>query len=353
MQSGKPGSPVSAIGQAFSDRVEVRGRDLSAELMGRESLTGFPPAMAKAIPLLARTAGLNFGTELENTKFSQLIMLNTDAKHLPADVFQTPKYILEVDTTHQFNMGLAHADPTGGIMIGTTEITPLVIRHDPHPEALPNLHYANYLQYTGVDTVVLGGTEGSDVLIAGGSDDDTVYGDGGNDRIEGGFGNDNLFGGDGDDIITDMGGTDVIHAGAGNDVVFDAHSLLPLEVPNIILGGDGKDFIATFDDISTIFGGAGDDFIYGSKPNLPETGNEGDDWIELGTQDGAPGDNFNPLLGDDVPGNDIFVGGGGFDEMIGEGGDDIFVGSGAQDKMDGMSGFDWTTTVAVLAFCPQ
>ena len=44
-----------------------------------------------------------------------------------------------------------------------------------------------------------------------------------------------------------------------------------------------------------------------------------------------------------MPGNDIFVGGGGFDEMIGEGGDDIFVGSDAQDKMDGMSGFDWVT----------
>ena len=140
-----------------------------------------------------------------------------------------------------------------------------------------------------------------------------------------------------------MGGTDVVHGGAGNDVIFDWHSLLPLETANILLGGDGKDFIATWDDVSTIFGGAGDDFIYGSKPNLPETGNEGDDWIELGTQDGAPGDNFSPLLADDVPGNDIFVGGGGFDEMIGEGGDDVFVGSDAQDKMDGMSGFDWVT----------
>ena len=63
----------------------------------------------------------------------------------------------------------------------------------------------------------------------------------------------------------------------------------------------------------------------------------------MGTQDGAPGDNFAPLLADDVIGNDIFIGGGGFDEMIGEGGDDIFVGSDAQDKMDGMSGFDWIT----------
>ncbi len=44
-----------------------------------------------------------------------------------------------------------------------------------------------------------------------------------------------------------------------------------------------------------------------------------------------------------IVGNDIFLGDGGFDEMIGEGGDDIFVGSEAQDKMDGMSGFDWVT----------
>src|SRR4029450_1229614 len=95
--------------------------------------------------------------------------------------------------------------------------------------------------------------------------------------------------------------------------------------------------------ISTIFGGTGDDFILGAKVNLPETGNEGDDWIEKGTQDGAPGDNMNPFLLDNVPGHDCFVGGGGCDEMIGEGGDDIFVGSDAQDKMDGMSGFDWST----------
>src|SRR5262249_54129211 len=80
----------------------------------------------------------------------------------------------------------------------------------------------------------------------------------------------------------------------------------------------------------------------------PEQGDEGDDWIEEGTQDGSPGDTgafakADPLLFDAVPGNDIFVGGEGFDEMIGEGGDDIFVGSGAQEKMDGMSGSDWTT----------
>src|SRR5262249_38913191 len=157
-------------------------------------------------------------------------------------------------------------------------------------------------------------------------------------------------GGAGDDIVYSGGGNDVIQTGTGNDVVIESHSLLPLDLGNLILGGDGKDFIAMSDDISLISGGQGDDFIVsgmngrfgqGAKANLAPTGNEGDDWIEEGTQDGAPGDNMNPFLLDDIAGNDIFVGGGGFDEFIGEGGDDIFVGSGAQDKMDGMSGFDW------------
>ncbi len=304
---------------------------------------------------LARTAGLHFGAELENNTFSQLVMLNSDATHLPANIFSTPTWTLEVDSsTRQFTGLGANGradptradDPTGGITINGHEVASVVVRDNPGTPGADT----NYLQYIGENHIVLGGTDpgnahnpsGNDILIAG-EGDDTVWGDGGNDRMEGGAGNDQYIGGDGDDIITDIGGNDVIHGGSGNDVIIDGHSIFGTELGNIILGGDGKDFIATWDDISTIFGGTGDDFIYGSKPNLPETGNEGDDWIELGTQDGAPGDNFSPLLADDVPGNDIFVGGGGFDEMIGEGGDDIFVGSDAQDKMDGMSGFDWVT----------
>ncbi|HKD28759.1 MAG TPA: peroxidase family protein [Xanthobacteraceae bacterium] len=204
---------------------------------------------------------------------------------------------------------------------------------------------------------MLGGTAGNDIIIGGASDQDTIYGDGGNDRLDGGNGDDHVFGGAGDDIITSGGGTDVLDGGTGNDVIIESHSNLPMDVPNLILAGPGKDFIVTSDDISQIFGGTGDDFMLagipilfgqGARNNLPEEGDEGNDWIEEGTQDGAPGDTGafaqpDPLTFDAVPGNDIFVGGEGFDEMIGEGGDDIFVGSGAQDKMDGMSGFDWTT----------
>ena len=41
MQIGKAGAPVSHIGQAYPDRVEVRGRDLCGDLMGRLSFTEF------------------------------------------------------------------------------------------------------------------------------------------------------------------------------------------------------------------------------------------------------------------------------------------------------------------------
>ena len=41
MQIGRPGRPVSHISQAYPDRVEVRGRDLCGDLMGRLSFTEY------------------------------------------------------------------------------------------------------------------------------------------------------------------------------------------------------------------------------------------------------------------------------------------------------------------------
>jgi citrate synthase len=41
MQIGRPGSPVSSISQASPDSVEVRGRDLTGDVMGRLSFTAY------------------------------------------------------------------------------------------------------------------------------------------------------------------------------------------------------------------------------------------------------------------------------------------------------------------------
>ncbi|WP_375739225.1 peroxidase family protein [Pseudomonas boanensis] len=278
---------------------------------------------------LGRLAGLNFLTEMENNSFAKLVMLNTDVTHLPADIFSTPAFTLEVNAAVQFTgLGLTgRDDPTGASLIA-----PLVIRDNPDTVG-PD---TNYLRYTGEDHVVLGGTAGDDILISS-IGDDTLWGDAGNDRLEGGDGVDNLEGGAGDDIITDLGGDDTLRGGDGNDVLHGGNGF------NLILGGAGSDFIVTGEDVSDTFAGPGNDFVFGAKTNLPTAGNEGDDWIEIGTQDGAPGDNFAPFATDDVAGNDVFITGGGFDEVMGEGGDDIMVGSDGSDHFDGASGFDWAS----------
>lgn len=302
---------------------------------------------------LQRLDGLHLFGEMENNSFAAMIMRNTDATHLPSDVFSTPGLILEVDRTKQYNPGLGEDAGADGILeddpntvadesadnrgvdpLGTSLLTPLVIRDNPATAGVDT----NYLRYTGGDHVVLGGTEGNDTLIAG-IGDDTLFGDAGNDRLEGGFGNDIINGGDGHDIIVDSGGDDNIKAGKGHDVVHAGPGL------DLVMGNDGQDFIFLGTDMgSEVFAGTGNDFIYGNKNAERILGNEGDDWIETGTFDGAPGDNFDEIFAHDgINGNDVFLGDGGFDEFIGEGGDDIMVGSAGRGKMAGMSGFDWAT----------
>ncbi len=52
---------------------------------------------------LQRLDGLHLFGEMENNSFAAMIMRNTDATHLPSDVFSTPGFILEVDKTRQYN----------------------------------------------------------------------------------------------------------------------------------------------------------------------------------------------------------------------------------------------------------
>jgi len=307
---------------------------------------------------LQRLDGLHLFGEMENNSFASLIMRNTNATHLPSDVFSTPGLILEVNKTLQYNAdtgvflpgidGVLGDNPatvgvdeslddvmdTNADPVGAGLLTQLVIRNNP---ATPGTD-SNYLRYTGDDHVLLGGTNANDILIAS-IGDDTLYGDGGNDLLEGGFGNDIINAGDGDDIIKDSGGDDNIKAGAGNDVVHAGPGL------DLVMGNDGQDFIFLGTDMgSEVFAGTGNDFIFGNKNAERILGNEGNDWIETGTFDGAPGDNFDEIFAHDgIDGHDVFLGDGGFDEFIGEGGDDIMVGSAGRGKMVGMSGFDWAT----------
>ncbi|MDO8416668.1 MAG: calcium-binding protein, partial [Agitococcus sp.] len=99
---------------------------------------------------------------------------------------------------------------------------------------------------------------GSDIIIAGNSNDDidggtganVVYANGGNDTIRGGISN-YVDAGDGDDDVR-TGGSAIISGGAGNDYLEAADNL------NNISGGDGNDWIVGS---GVLTGGTGDDLF--------------------------------------------------------------------------------------------
>ena len=279
---------------------------------------------------LARTAGLNFLTELEANSFASLIMRNTDATHLPGDVFSVPNFILEVDQTKQFTgLGVnGNDDPTGGSIF-----TSLVVRNNPStPES-----DTNYLKFTGGEHVVLGGTAGNDTLIAS-IGDDTIWGDAGDDRIEGGDGVDILNGGDGNDIITDLGGDDNIKGGEGDDVISGGNGF------DLILAGGGSDFVVAGEDPKEVFANQGNDFVLGSSTFDTFFGNQGDDWLDGGASaDLLQGDMGDPFQASTIFGNDVIIGGGGNDDYDSESGDDIMVMGAGTQRAEGMLGFDWVT----------
>ena len=83
---------------------------------------------------LERTAGLSFGNELEFNSFAKMIMANTEAVHLPGNVFQAVDLHAgsrSVEAVHRTWATIGRADPTGGVTIGGDELTPLVIRDNP------------------------------------------------------------------------------------------------------------------------------------------------------------------------------------------------------------------------------
>ena len=123
---------------------------------------------------LQRLDGLHLFGEMENNSFAAMIMRNTDATHLPSDVFSTPgphPRSRQVQTVQPASMIRArtassstvftpdvdesadnianNGDPTGSGIL-----TQLVIRNDPSTVGTDT----HYLRYTGGDHVVLGGT---------------------------------------------------------------------------------------------------------------------------------------------------------------------------------------------------
>ncbi|MFZ4566747.1 MAG: peroxidase family protein [Prochlorococcaceae cyanobacterium] len=272
---------------------------------------------------LARTAGLNVLVQLEQQTFSEIIMRNSTARHLPGDAFSTP--------TYRFEAGRLGA--TGAILDDPQSAAS-------EPALLQRLPDGT-IAYNGIEHVVLGGTPSNDRLATG-EGDDTVHGDEGNDSLEGGAGNDFIFGGAGNDILSDSFGDDNIKAGDGHDVILNAGGALDL-----LFGGDGSDAIFGGEGDAETFAGLGNDFVNAGTGLNVVFGNEGDDWIEGGASaDLLQGDNGAPFGDSTILGNDVLMGEGN-DDYDAENGDDIMFGSAGTNKNWGSWGFDWVTFARV------
>lgn len=261
------------------------------------------------------------------------------------------------------------------------------------------------------------GTRGPDVIVGRGGTDH-IYGRGGRDRICGGSGEDRLYGGGGHDRVhaglgDESGRGSWLYGGRGNDRLLGSR----FGDGERIYGGPGNDLLRAFDcyDIYTdeLFGGPGDDVLQQEAGDAWLAPGLGDDEVDGGSHergDGhrspdrtrdhldlsdAPGplhvdlgagtvsgqgndrvDNVEVVLGgafDDrligggsftVPetfygmaGSDILAGGGGIDNLFGEGaeewhrvmsppflggepGNDTLMGGGGDDSLRGTAGDD-------------
>lgn len=288
---------------------------------------------------LSRVQGLNLLNELEANSFSALVMRNSDlgdegSSHLPANLFQTPDHIFEVNRVLQTEIDPKWGNPLKDLL------SPLLVRRDPGADVDgDSFADGGYLKYTGDGHVVLGGTAGNDTLI-GGKGIDSLWGDGGDDRLDGGDEADVVHGGDGDDIITDtgtpVGDADFLHGDAGHDVIFSGNG------NDLVFGGSGSDFVVVGEDAQEVFSGQDNDFALGGSGGDFLMGNEGDDWLEGGDGfDTLAGDNSELFFNSTIIGHDVLNGQGNDTDYDGEAGDDIMIQGAGIQRNNGMAGFDW------------
>ena len=297
---------------------------------------------------LPRIEGIHWGSEIEANSFADMIQRNLGISHLPGSIFLTPEYNIEARTYTSDPATWARNPVSGAVIAERLSDTAVhgLIDNLPSIKFNDGVHngFDTQVRFIGDDnffgnTMVLGGTDGRDVLIAGHADDDTVWGDGGDDYIDGGNGNDFLFGGKGNDTIVDSAGNDTVHGDEGNDTIFAGIG------DDIVFGGDGNDYVEGGAGIDDILGGLGNDILKGGEDDDEIQGNEGDDWIEGGGggdllvgDQGAPTGQL-PL----ISGNDVLIGGAIGDRMQGFDGDDIMLGEGGFDKFEGRNGYDWAS----------
>jgi Animal haem peroxidase/RTX calcium-binding nonapeptide repeat (4 copies) len=280
---------------------------------------------------LHRTPGLNLRTQLEGNSFAELIMRNTDAQSLKADVFGTADCEFELANLQGTIPGLIADDPKS-----ECDESLVLIRM---ADGTIRYRQTNAADPPGLNAQsTFNGTVNAD-KVHGGVDNDTFWGNEGNDRIEGNDGADVALGGEGNDIITDSAGDDNLKGGDGNDAIDSGPGL------DLIQSGFGSDFVDGGLNANETFAGEGDDFVLSGNGSDAVEGDGGDDWQEGGNgNDLLQADNAAAFFEDlNAPGHDVLIGDGGDDDYDGEGGDDIMLAGPGTEKNAGLAGFDWVT----------
>ncbi len=287
---------------------------------------------------LSRTSGLNLRTQLEGNSMAELVMRNTDAAALKADVFGVADCEFEMSNIVSAPGNNNVADDPASVCDESALLMRMAdgtIRYRVSNSVdRPGLNAQ--ATYNGKDDV--DGADGIDRIWAG-VDNDTVWGNGGDDIIEGNDGADTILGGAGNDRITDSHGDDVLKGGPGNDAIDAGPGL------DIIMSGDGDDFSNGGLNGNETFAGEGDDLIMAGDGPDAVFGGGGDDWAEGGNaNDLLQGDSGAPFF-DDInnPGHDVLIGDSGEDDYDAEGGDDIMVAGPGIERNHGVYGFDWVT----------
>ena len=145
---------------------------------------------------LSRLAGLNLLSEIEGNSFAEMIMRNTDAQALKADVFGIADCEFELA-----NLGTYWPDRNDPA--SSCDESLVLIRM---PDGTIRYRPSNAVDPPGLNPQSTFNGTASDDRIWGGVDDDTFWGNNGDDQIEGDGGDDTAIGGLGDDTLTDING---------------------------------------------------------------------------------------------------------------------------------------------------
>ncbi|MEG9249173.1 peroxidase family protein [Arthrobacter sp. Soc17.1.1.1] len=280
---------------------------------------------------LSRTSGLNLRTELEGNSFAELIMRNTDAAALKADVFGVADCEFELANIVGTTGNAVADDPASAC-----NESALLMRM---ADGTIRYRVSNPVDRPGLNAQsTFNGTASTD-RIWGGIDNDTFWGNDGDDVLEGSDGADTVLGGAGRDRITDSHGDDVLKGGPGNDAIDAGPGL------DIIMSADGADFSNGGLNGNEHFAGEGDDLVIAGDGPDTVFGGGGADWMEGGNaNDLLQGDSGAPFF-DDInnPGHDVLIGDSGEDDYDAEGGDDVMVAGPGIERNHGLYGFDWVT----------